>query len=81
MQATSLLVLGVTALVTSRTLFWFFNDSEGPNLLIVIGMALILFALSLAAYSFLLSGTIRKKLGLAVLVQVALSFAAYLLLS
>ena len=48
----SLLILAVTALLCSRMLFFFFNDPEGPNLLIVTGLALIIFSLSSLAYVF-----------------------------
>ena len=48
----SLTMLAVTALVCSRTLFFFFNDPEGPNLLIVTVLAMAVYALSAAAYLF-----------------------------
>jgi hypothetical protein len=41
----SLLLLGVTALACSRTLFFLFHDPEGPNLLIVTVLAVILYIL------------------------------------
>lgn len=47
----SLLILGATALVCSRAMFFFIDDSEGPNLLIVTVLAIILYVLSLATYS------------------------------
>ena len=48
----SLLLLGVTALTGSRILFFLFDDPEGPNLLIVTVLALVLYAISTAAYLF-----------------------------
>jgi len=48
----SLLTLAVTAVICSRMLFAFFNDSEGPNALIVAGLALALFILSSVVYMF-----------------------------
>jgi len=63
-----LLVLGVTAIVCSRALFLFFNDPEGPNLLIVMVTAAIVYFLSLAAYVFNVST--QKKLVLAIFIQV-----------
>ena len=48
----SLLLLAATAIVCSRALFIFFNDSEGPNLLIVTVFALAVYLLSVAAYLF-----------------------------
>jgi hypothetical protein len=51
-KKTSLIILGITALTFSRVMFSLFNDPEGPNLLIVIVMAAILYFLSLAAYLY-----------------------------
>ncbi len=34
-------------------MFWFFDDPEGPNLLVVMGMAAIIYLVSLAIYSLL----------------------------
>jgi len=48
---TSLVLLAITMLC-SRTLFFFFNDPEGPNLLIVVVLAIALYLLSFAAYVF-----------------------------
>lgn len=49
-KKTSLLILGITAIACSRAMFWFFNDPEGPNVLIVMVMAVIVYVVSLAAY-------------------------------
>jgi len=59
----SLVVLGITALVFSRALFLFFNDPEGPNLLVVVGTAVLVYGVSLVAYlfSFLASSRIILK--------------------
>ena len=46
----SLVILGITALVCGRSVFSFFNDPEGPNLLIVFGMTVIIYALSVPLY-------------------------------
>jgi hypothetical protein len=46
------MMLAVTAIICSRMLFFFFNDPEGPNLLVVAGLALAVFLLSSAAYIF-----------------------------
>lgn len=48
----SLVILGATAILCSRALFFFFNDPEGPNLLIVGGLAIAIYFLSFAAYLF-----------------------------
>lgn len=46
----TLFILGVVAIICSRTMFSFFNDPEGPNLLVVMVMAVIIYVLSLALY-------------------------------
>ncbi len=69
----SLLILGITSLVCSRTMFLFFNDPEGPNLLMVTGMAVIIYFLSLAVYvsNFSLpSLTGFKRLLMAIFIQI-----------
>ncbi len=48
----SIIILAATAIICSRTLFFFFSDTEGPNLLIVLGLALAVYFLSYVAYSF-----------------------------
>lgn len=48
----SLLILGITSIVCSKVMFLFFNDPEGSNLLVVMGMAVIIYLLSLAVYVY-----------------------------
>lgn len=48
-------------------MFYFLNDPEGPNLLVVVIMAVILLAISLSSYLFKFSSL--KKLLLAVFIQ------------
>lgn len=48
----SLIMLAITAIICSRMLFFFFNDPEGPNLLIVVGLALVVYILSYLVYMF-----------------------------
>ena len=48
----SIIILAVTAIICSRMLFFFFNDPEGPNLLVVVGLALAVYFLSYLAYAF-----------------------------
>jgi hypothetical protein len=76
----SLLILGVTALICSSALFKFFNDPEGPNLLVVVGMALILYLLSLLVYLFKPSTVSSRKLLLGILVQILLVLVLYFFL-
>jgi ABC-type uncharacterized transport system permease subunit len=80
-KKTSLIILGVTSLVLSRAVFVLFDDPEGPNLLIVVVTAAIVYFLSLSAYLFIPSSTNEKKLLLAVFVQVILVTGSYFFLS
>lgn len=80
-KKTSLLILGITALALSRVTFSLFNDPEGPNLLIVVGLALILYLLSLTAYAFNSSITGLKRLVLAISIQALFAAGFYLFLS
>ena len=75
----SLLILGLTALVCSRMMFAFFDDPEGPNLLVVVGAALIIYGVSLLTYASNLLGL--KRFFLAVFIQVAMSILLYFCLS
>ncbi len=61
-KRTSLLLLGITAFVCSRTLFFLFHDPEGPNLLIVTILALILYGASFIVWRFIPATTIKKLL-------------------
>jgi hypothetical protein len=61
-KRTSLLLLVVTAFVCSRALFYFFHDPEGPNLLIVTVLALLLFGASFLAWRFIPATTAKKLL-------------------
>ena len=50
----TLLILGLTSLVLSRTAFAILNDPEGPNLLVVFVLALVIYCSSLAVYFFII---------------------------
>ena len=75
----SLIILVATALVCSRIMFALFNDPEGPNLLIITVMAVILFFISWAAYVYALSTTGFKRLLLAIATQVIVAGVCFLL--
>lgn len=77
----TLLILGVIALICSRVMFVFFNDPEGPNLLVVTGMALALFFPSLLVYKFNSSMGASKRLLIAILIQALLATGLYFFLS
>ena len=82
-KKTSLIILGITSLALSRTMFVFFNDPEGPNLLVVIVMAAILYFLSLAVYLYY-SRTKPiglKRLLLAILIQIIIATIFYFCLN
>jgi len=66
---TALVILGVTAILCSRILFFFFNDPGGPNLLIIGALAVAIFFLSFAAYVFVPS-KIKGLIKLSVVVGV-----------
>ena len=45
-----MLIQAITAVVCSRAMFAFFNDPEGPNLLVVTVMAAVIYLVSSAVY-------------------------------
>jgi hypothetical protein len=73
----SALVLGITALTCSRTLFFLFHDSEGPNLLIVTVLAILLYVASFIAWRFIPAKIASKKLLFAICTQVFIVTALY----
>lgn len=78
-QKTSLIVLGITSLILSRLMFSFFDDPEGPNLLIVVGMASFVYLLSLAAYFVRSALGSRGKIFVAILLQIIICTVTFLL--
>lgn len=88
-----ILILGATSLVCSRGMFFFFDDPEGPNLLIVIVMALIIYSLSMMVYfrtispkrilqqTSSLAFLSLKNLLVVILIQIILATAFWLCLS
>lgn len=75
-KKTSLILLAIIALLGSRAMFFFIDDPEGPNLLIVTVTALVVYSLSLVAFRSGVSPS--KKLPLAIVVQlVLLALGAY----
>ena len=71
----SLFVLAAAALLCSHTLFSLFADPEGPNLLVVVATAIIIFVLSLLPYLSKLSVT--AKFCLAVIIQLVVFTVLY----
>jgi hypothetical protein len=77
-KKTSSIILGITSLICSRTMFALFNDLEGPNLLIVVVMAAIVYALSfLALRLFRPAVTGQKRLFLAIAIQILIVTVFY----
>jgi hypothetical protein len=77
-----LLVLAATALACSRAMFAFFDDPEGPNLLVVVVMAAVIYAVSLAAYlsKFFPSLAGFQRSAVAVFLQIFVATGFYVLL-
>jgi len=73
----SLIILAITSMVCSRAMFFLFNDPEGPNLLIVTVMAMILYFPSLAAYLLNRSATGLRRLLLAISIQMIIAAIFY----
>lgn len=83
------MILAITAIICSRMLFSFFNDPEGPNLLIVIVTAAIIYFVSLATY--LINPSVKnlsssssaglKRLFLVILTQIVLVICLYVCLN
>jgi hypothetical protein len=78
----SLLVLAITALLCSRAMFAFIDDPEGPNLLVVTGMAAIIFLLSAAFYLANVAPSLTgfKRSSAAVLIQLCIAMGFYVAL-
>lgn len=70
-KKTHLLILGVASLACSRSFFALIDDPEGPNLLIVVVLALAIYLVSIATYVYLpVKPDSPKKLLLSLCVQV-----------
>ena len=72
-----LIILGITALACSRAFFALLKDPEGPNLLIVVALAAILYSLAWVVYSRAHSMRTSKKVLLGVVVQLAVVALLY----
>lgn len=72
-------LLGITALICARGLFFFFNDPEGPNLLIVVVTALFIFLISLFGYTYAAHKNAFQKILSALCIQLLLAATLYFL--
>jgi len=75
----SLLILAITAVMCSRAMFAFFRDPEGPNLLVVTGMAAVIYLLASAVYlsNFFPSLTGYKRSSTTIFIQIFLAAGFY----
>ena len=76
----TLMLLFVTASLLSRAMFYFIDDPEGPNLLVVGVMGLVVLGVSLVVSRFVLGVKGRKQPFNTILIQIALVTVAYFLL-
>ena len=76
-RKTSLVLLGATALTCSRILFFLFHDPEGPNLLIVTVLAMILYVASFLVWRFIPASSAGTKLLLGISTQVVIVAGLY----
>lgn len=79
----SLVILAITSILCSRGIFFFFDDPEGPNLLIVLGFASLLYLISLTVLFqkfFSLNFNNIKKLLIIILIQIVIVYILYLFL-
>lgn len=65
-----LIILAITSIIFSRSMFFFFNDPEGTNLLISTVASSLLFLLSLGIYKFKPSIDQNIRLFLTILIQI-----------
>lgn len=79
-KKSSLFTLGITSIVFSRIMFVFFNDPEGPNLLIVLVAAAVVYFLSFIAFSSMSSASGLKRLLLTILTQAIIVACFYFFL-
>lgn len=73
----SFLPLVITAFACSRALFFLFHDPEGPNLLIVTVLALLLYGASFIAWRFIPATTASKELLFAIGTQLLIVTGLY----
>lgn len=79
-KKSSLLILAITAVVCSRIMFALFDDPEGPNLLVVTGMAAVIYLVSSAVYlsNFYPSLTGYKRSSATIFIQILVATGFYL---
>jgi hypothetical protein len=61
MKRNSYIILAISAVLLSRLTYVFFDDPEGPNLLVVTMLALVLYSLSYLVNSFYFSTKVKEE--------------------
>lgn len=78
----SVLISGLTAIAFSRTMFVFINDPEGPNLLIVLVMAAVVYTASSLIVHFATPSVFGlKRILLVIFVQIVVLGVLYFFLN
>ncbi len=77
---TPLIILGISSVLCSRSMFYFIDDPEGPNLLVVFVMASIIYFLSSTIYKYGPFPRVLKKIPLVILLQLIVTIVFYFLL-
>ncbi len=80
-KKSQLVILGALSLICSGLFFALLNDPEGPNLLVIFGMAMIVYFPSLGFYLLNGSFTGIKKLLITILIQLVVTVCFYFFLS
>lgn len=75
-----MLILAITAVVCSRIMFALFHDPEGPNLLVVVVMAAVIYLVSSAAYLSNLYPSLTgvKRISATIFIQILVATGFYL---
>ena len=79
----SLVILAITSIASAKAIFTLINDPEGPNLLVVVGLAAVLYIITSAIYLSKLTSALTQpaRLAAAVGFQGCVAGGFYLLLS
>jgi len=78
----SLVILAITSIASAKAIFTLINDPEGPNLLVVVGLAAVNYIVASAIYRSKLTSalTVPARLAASVGFQICVSGGFYLLL-
>jgi hypothetical protein len=78
LKRAALLALGIASLVYARMMFMFIDDPEGPNLLVVVVMAVLISSLSLGAYALIPKSSRHKKTPMVFLLQALIAIGIWI---